>query len=168
MEIKILPQSSSLASRISGSSWHNKASTKQQFKARNLYGNNHRSSYLAQFERQCYHETLGQRCYLRNLHIHMHMHTHTYIKIFGNDFVTHELTHVAKSYHSFHHCCPDTLGQEQCLHNLQNNFTHINYFRSDTKLSCTIKHSWSVRAALPPLAELASSSGSHVTPKTRH
>ena len=53
----------------------------------------------------------------------------------------HVSSHEAKSYHSFHHSFPDTLGQGQCLHNLQNNFTHINYFRSATKLSCTIKHS---------------------------
>ena len=74
------------------------------------------------------------------IYIYICIHTHMY-KSCGNDFDTHELTHEAKSYLSFHHSCLDTLVQGQCLHNLQNNFTHINYFRSGTKLSCTIKHS---------------------------
>ena len=47
--------------------------------------------------------------------------TFTIYKNYGNDFIKHELTHVAKSYHSLHHCChTDTLGQGQCLHNLKN------------------------------------------------
>ena len=40
-----------------------------------------------------------------------------YIKVVKM-ILLHVSSHEAKSYHSFHHSCPDTLGQGQCLHNL--------------------------------------------------